>query len=194
MNCTPIVRHNLTIGGAVFLTKFTAEEKQQAVKRYLTGGESSYDIADSLKTDKSMILLWVKQYEHNGVNAFLSTYTSYTQQFKMNVLNYMIEHGISYLETAAIFNISSPTTIKTWKRQFEANGMEALQSKKKGRSSVKKEVNKPTKQASANASVEALEKRIQQLEMENEYLKKLNALAQNKGKSPNKIKRNSSMS
>lgn len=42
-------------------------------------------------------------------------------------------------------------------------------------------------------SVEALETRIKQFEMENAYLKKLNALVQNKEKSPNKTKHKSSM-
>lgn len=52
---------------------------------------------------------------------------------------------------------------------------------------MKKEVGKP-KQTLASGSVEALEQRIRQLEMENEYLKKLNALVQDKEKSPNKTK------
>ena len=47
---------------------------------------------------------------------------------------------------------------------------------------------KQTKQTPAEGSIEALEARIKQLEMENEYLKKLNALVQNKEKSPNKTK------
>ncbi len=47
---------------------------------------------------------------------------------------------------------------------------------------MKKDSNKQVKQALAEGSVEALEARIQQLEMENEYLKKLNALVQNREK------------
>lgn len=57
---------------------------------------------------------------------------------------------------------------------------------------MKKDSNKQLKQALAEGSVEALEAleaRVQQLEMENEYLKKLNALVQNKEKSRNKTKR-----
>ncbi|MBG9580611.1 transposase, partial [Bacillus thuringiensis] len=61
-------------------------------------------------------------------------------------------------------------------------------SKKKRRPSMKKDSNKQLKQPLAEGSVEALEARIKQLEMENEYLKKLNALVQNKEKSQNKTK------
>ncbi|EEK59008.1 Transposase [Bacillus cereus 172560W] len=54
---------------------------------------------------------------------------------------------------------------------------------------MKKDSNKQLKQALAEGSVEALEASIKQLEMENEYLKKLNALVQNKEKLRNKTKR-----
>ena len=53
------------------MAKFTAEDKLQAVKRYLNGNESSYEIAKSLGTDNKAILKWVKQYEYNGVEAFI---------------------------------------------------------------------------------------------------------------------------
>ncbi len=52
---------------------------------------------------------------------------------------------------------------------------------------MKKNSNSSTKR-SVEGSVEALEERIKQLEMENEYLKKLNALVRNKEKSPIRTK------
>jgi hypothetical protein len=54
---------------------------------------------------------------------------------------------------------------------------------------MKKEFNQQPKQEPVKGSTEALEARIKLLEMENDYLKKLNALVQNKEKSPNKTKR-----
>jgi len=168
--------------------KFTAEEKLQAVLRYLNGKESYKEIGRSFRTDHKSIVKWVKQYEYNGVEAFVKQYTNYTRQFKLDVLNYMIEQGTSLNETAAIFKIAAPSSISVWRRQFETQGMDALQSKKKGRPSMKKELNKQPKQSLKEGSIEALEARIGQLEMENEYLKKLNALVQNKKKSPKKTK------
>jgi transposase len=170
------------------MAKFTVEDKLQAVKRYLNGNESSYEIAKSLGTDNKAIYKWVKQYEYNGVEAFNKSCTNYTQQFKLDVLNYMIEHGTSLNETAAIFQIPAPSTILVWRKLFETQGLDALQSKKKGRPSMKKEYNQQPKQAPIKGSTEALEVRIKQLEMENDYLKKLNALVQNKEKSPKKTK------
>ncbi|CAM5217372.1 Transposase OS=Lysinibacillus sphaericus (strain C3-41) OX=444177 GN=Bsph_1073 PE=3 SV=1 [Lysinibacillus sphaericus] len=122
------------------------------------------------------------------METFIQPYTNYTVAFKMDVLNFMIEKGTSLNETAAIFKIPAPSTISAWRKQYETQGLDALQSKKKGRPSMKKESNKQSKQAPVKVSTEALEARIKQLEMENEYLKKLNALVQNKEKSPNRTK------
>ncbi|KOP79908.1 transposase [Bacillus sp. FJAT-21945] len=171
------------------MTKYSAEEKLQAVKRYLNGNESFNKIAKSLGTDHKAIIKWVKQYEYNGVNAFINPCTNYTSQFKLNVLNFMIENGTSLNETAAIFKIPAPSTNSVWRKQYESQGLDALQSRKKGRPSMKNEFNKLSKQAPVEGYTEALEARIKQLEMENEYLKKLSALVQNKEKSPNKTKR-----
>ena len=170
------------------MAKFTAEEKLKAVLRYLEGKESFREIAKSLGTDNKLIQVWMKQYKYHGVKAFIKRYTNYSAQFKLDVLNYMIEQGTSLHETAAIFGIAAPSTIIQWRKQFETHGFDALQSKKKGRPSMKKETNKQPKQAPVEGSTEALQARIKQLEMENEYLKKLNALVQAKEKSPKKIK------
>ena len=171
------------------MSKFTTEEKLQAVIRYIHGNESLREIAKSIGTVHQVLLRWVKRFENNGEKAFIKRCTSYTPQFKMDVLNFMTENGASLDDTAAIFNIPAPSSILVWKNQFQTNGIDALQSKKKGRPSMKKESTKQPKQKPAEGTVEALEARIKQLEMENEYLKKLNALVQNKEKSSSKTKR-----
>jgi len=147
------------------------------------------EIAHSLCIPKSVVKNWIKQFKYRGLAAFEKTYTSYTAQFKMDVLNYMIENSVSSNEAAAIFNISSPALIRVWRNQLKNKGYEALISKKKGRPSMKKVRTKQVKPVVIENSNEALQARIKQLEMENEYLKKLNALVQSKEKSPNKTER-----
>jgi transposase len=171
------------------MAKLTVEQRIQAVQRYVNGHESMNEIAKDIGVTKRVIGDWVRLYQENGIEAFLKSYTNYSAEYKMSVLNYMNETSTSSIDTAAIFNISSPGLIRNWKKKFEIGGYDALVSKKKGRPSMKKDMKKITKPTPTEGSVEELEARIKQLEMENAYLKKLNALVQFQEKLPTKSKR-----
>jgi transposase len=169
------------------MAKFTEDDKLAAIQRYLKGVEGYASIASSIGTSSSVLKNWVKQYELHGVEMlFRKSYTSYTAQFKLDVLNYMNNHGTSPNETAVIFKITSPALIRKWRIQHESHGMDALKPKRKRRSTMKK---KPDKSTRVEGSVEALQAELERLRMENAYLKKLNALVQSKEKSQNKTKR-----
>jgi transposase-like protein len=168
------------------MVNFSPQEKIQAVKTYLNGNEGIKTVAESIGVSSGVFHNWVKQYEFIGEAAFEKRYTSYSAEYKLDVLNYMNEHGTSIRKTVAIFNIPSPETLRKWKIALESEGYDALQSKKKGRQSMKDKVQKATKKQ--EGSMEALQMEIERLRMENAYLKKLNALVQNKEKSPNKTK------
>lgn len=173
------------------MAKFTSEEKVRSVLRYKHGHESIREIAKDIVVHHSVFSDWIRLFEHQGESAFIKSYTSYSSQFKMDVLKYMNEMGTSSVETAAVFNLSSSGMIRNWQKQFEQGGIDALEPKKKGRPSMKKETkktvsNKPTP---AEGTVEALQAKIKHLEMENAYLKKLNALVQMQEKLQTKSKR-----
>jgi transposase-like protein len=108
----------------------------------------------------------------------------------MDVLKYMNEMGTSSVETAAIFNLSSSGMVRKWRLQFEEGGFDALESKNKGRPSMNKNKKKELKKTTpVEGTVEALQAKIERLEMENAYLKKLNALVQMQEKLQTKSKR-----
>jgi transposase len=173
------------------MTKFSAEDKLAAVHRYLQGYDSYSTIGASIGAASSLVITWVKQYEENGVEAFVKSYTSYSTEFKLDVLKYMNDYGTSPNKTAAIFKIADPSLVRKWRRQFEEHGIDALESKKKGRPSMKKETKKiePKKSTQAEGTVETLQAKVERLEMENAYLKKLNALVQMQGKLQTNSKR-----
>jgi len=170
------------------MTKFTNTHKLEAVARYQTQSESVIEIAKSMGVNYEVVRMWIKQFEYHGISAFEKSYTSYTMQFKMDVLNYMNENDVSPNEAAVIFNISSPGLIRKWRLQLATVGVDAFVPKIKGRPSMKKETNKKPKQTPVEGSPEALQAEINRLRMENEYLKKLNALVQAKETSPKKTK------
>ncbi len=171
------------------MAKYTTQEKIQAVKKYLEGTKGYQTIARSIGVTPSVFHTWIRLYEYHGEKAFGKRYTTYSVEDKLKVLDYMNEHGTSIRETAVIFNIPTDSTLLQWKKQFEAKGVDALKPKKKGRLPMTKKNQKETKkQAPVEGSLEALQAEIERLRMENAYLKKLNALVQNKGTSPNKTK------
>ncbi|MGY3314459.1 transposase-like protein [Peribacillus simplex] len=141
------------------------------------------------------LLVFIRVYSISGLNnltflvMMLLKNAIHTLPRKLDVLNYMNEHGTFIRKTAAIFNIPSYETLRKWKVAYETEGFDALQSKKKGRPSMKNKNNKTSNtQVPDEGSIEALQAENERLRMENAYLKKLNALVQNKEKSPNKTK------
>lgn len=99
----------------------------------------------------------------------------------------MVQSCASLMDTAALFKISSYAMVYSWQKQMENGGLDALEPRSKRRPSVKKKrTNKQPKPI--EGSPEALQAEINCLRMENEYLKKLNALVQAKEKSPKKTK------
>lgn len=162
------------------MTKITFKEKLWAVNEYLNGTDSYQVIADRLTVHESAIKKWVRMFQHQGENALRKKYTNYTLEFKLDVLTFMHETGASFLETAAVFNISAPSSILTWQRRMETSGVEALIPKKKGRPPMKKKPEKPTTTVKPK---ESLQEEVERLRMENAYLKKLNALVKEKERS-----------
>ncbi len=112
------------------MAKFTAEEKIQAVKRYLEGIEGYKTIAKEIGVSHSVFHVWIR---------FQKIYTTYSAEDKLVVLHYMIENGTSIRETAVTFNIQSHSTLIQWQKQFETGGIDALKPKKKGRLPMKKQ-------------------------------------------------------
>ncbi len=172
------------------MSKFNLELKKEAINQYLSGSAGAKSIAKALGVNHEVLRMWIKQYEYHGLKAFEKSYTAYSMPFKLDVLNYMNENGTSPNEAAVIFNISSPGVIRRWRSEFNEYGSDALIPKKKGRRIMSDKQNNGSNQNKpAQGSIEALQAELERLRMENAYLKKLNALVQNKEKSPNKTKR-----
>ncbi len=170
------------------MTKFTSERKLKIVKNFNSKIISQNEYASQMGVTRAQFQFWLKLYELHGEEAFENTYTNYPVPFKLNVLNYMVQNGASLMDTAALFKIPSYTMVYSWQKQMAYGGIDALEPKLKGRPSMKKKSTNQPKNVLAEGSTEALQARIKQLEMENEYLKKLNALVQVKEKSPKKTK------
>ena len=98
----------------------------------------------------------------------------------------MHENHLSLLETCIKFNIGNQDRVGIWERIYYEEGPQALYEERRGRK--KNMSSKPRKKKLSKEVEEDLISENQRLRMENEYLKKLNALVQERIKRENKKK------
>ena len=108
----------------------------------------------------------------------------YSAEFKISVIMNMRENHLSYRETARKYNIGSNESqgkdrLRGWERIYLEEGAAGLMTERRGRKSTSRPRKKPLDKEIKNdliAENQRLKERLEYLEMENEYLKKLDAL------------------
>ena len=110
--------------------------------------------------------------------------TKYSPEFKIAVIMDMRENHLSYRETARKYTIGSNESqgkdrLRGWERIYLEEGAAGLMAERCGRKSTgrprKQPLNKSTEE-DLIAENQRLKERIEYLEAENEYIKKLSAL------------------
>jgi transposase-like protein len=150
------------------MTKYSEEEKLSAV-REVEAGESIAEVARRSGISNTVLKWIVRNFREHGEKGLSSHTYGWSAKQKHEVLKYMHEKQLSITETGVLFGIAN-RTIWEWEQRYLENGIDGLESKKKGR---KPRVIKPKPPKTRE---EELLERIEDLEIENEYLKKLNAL------------------
>lgn len=169
--------------------KYSDEFKLKIILEYLQGNESLNELAQKYHVVKGDLQKWRDAYECHGVEGILSKdkNNNYSGDFKLLVLEYMHITGSSFRSTAAHFNIPSYSSIAKWERMYCNEGVQSLYEERRGVHSMgtRKSSKKPNKPIDNN---ESLIEEVKRLRMENEYLKKLNALVQKRESSEKKTK------
>lgn len=108
---------NVTFGGAFFMASITNWMRFFVMEN---GEESLTSIANSLNlTTTEMLNFWIEKYHFHGPEYLKKSYTRYTFEDKLYILNYMNDNGLSSLETAVHFNLPTPVTIRKWRISLE---------------------------------------------------------------------------
>ena len=162
---------------------YSQELKLEIIQRHLEKRESITLLAREYHIgSRADIRKWIAQYKEHGIAGLSTTHGTYTGKFKVSVVEYMYTTGASIRATAAHFNIPSPHTVNSWERIYSDQGKDALYKEQRGRASKMGRKRSQKSQIKTKAN-EGLLAEVQRLRMENEYLKKLNALIQEREKS-----------
>ena len=158
--------------------KWTKEEKIKMVLEYKNNGFTPIVEGCSRKTMHIRIIRWAKVYDLYGESGLEHRIRHWTYEDKINAVQRVLD-GESYHEVAHSLGMSTKTQVMTWHRKYLEFGWNSL--KLDGRGRKRKMGNKPIKSSKSKSQTEEtieLRKRLEYLEAENAYLKKLAALVQ----------------
>ena len=155
--------------------RWTKEEKLKMVLEYKRSGFTPIVDGCSRATMRKRIRKWAKVYDLYGKSGLEHRSRHWTYGDKINAVQRVLD-GESYGKVAHSLGMSNITQITTWHRKYLELGWDGL--KLDGRGRKRKMGNKPSKSKSQTEEIVELRKRLEYLEAENAYLKKLAALVQ----------------
>ena len=161
--------------------KYSAELKIAAVQSYLKGEGSLREICKKFEiSDHHTLRDWIKWY--NGHREFkerssakgeiyMTKGRKTTQEERAKIVAFCIEHNKDYGLTVETYNVSYQQ-VYAWVRKYEEGGVDKLRDNR-GRT---KPVEEMTEVEKLKAEMKILEAKNRQLEIENEFIKKLQEL------------------
>ncbi|WP_416150808.1 transposase [Salipaludibacillus sp. HK11] len=165
------------------MAKYSEEFKMKLVVEYLDGNIGYGSLAKKYNMgSRTSIIEWVNIFKSQGVEGLKrrKSKKEYSVQFKLDTIQFILDTGASYLETAVQFKLNNPSLIKRWMKTFREQGVEGLELKSKGWPSMSKKSNNKMKKEEKKVTREAeLERENERLRLENAYLKKLKAFREN---------------
>ncbi len=170
------------------MSKYSNEFKLKVIKYYLEENHSFLECCKKFNIPSTQpVRQWVHRYEKHGVEGiFKQLKSSYDGIFKLKVIEYMHSNHLSATETSDFFRLGNSGTVLRWERKYYEEGPQAFYEEHDGRK--RKMKSKTGKNKLSKDTEEDLIAENQRLRMENEYLKKLNALVQERIKRENKKK------
>ena len=161
--------------------KYSKELKQQAVQEYLAG-KGSYEIVSKKYglLSNTQLKQWEKVYNGHeefsersgsGTEIYMAKGRKTTQQERVKIVAFCIEHGKDYTLTVKEYGISYQQ-IYSWVRKYEKQGIDGL-ADGRGRTKPEEEM---TENEKLKAQIRLLEAKNYDLKIENALIKKLKEL------------------
>ena len=155
------------------MVKYSTQFKIKVVQEYLLGN-TSYNILCKKYGISDPIVIHTKQ--------------NYSINFKLKVITYYCTHDVGFNKVAAHFNLNH-SQVYSWYRIYQKEGIVGLWPKGRPRKNMNKRKKKqnqplltPTKEEQYQQEITDLKAQLAYAKMENDILKKLQALRQQEEK------------
>ncbi|MBO7749068.1 helix-turn-helix domain-containing protein [Paenibacillus sp. MWE-103] len=161
------------------LQSYSAELKLRAVKDYLEGGLSQYQVIEKYKiTSTRQLFNWVNKYNgHSSLKAYRGEAKAMTKgrstswQERIEIVQYCLAHDHNYQKAVEQFQVSYQQVYQ-WVKKFEDGGENALKDGR-GRRKAPEELTEADQQ---KLKMKQMEHEMERLRAENAFLKKLEEL------------------
>ena len=161
--------------------KYSVELKMQAVQSYQNGEGSLREICRKYGiSDKHVLQDWIMWYnghreykERSSAKGeiYMTKGRKTTQEERAEIVAFCIEHNYDYGLTVETYNVSYQQ-VYAWVRKYEEGGVDKLRDNR----ARTKQAEEMTEVEKLKAEMKILEAKNRQLEIENEFIKKLQEL------------------
>lgn len=163
------------------MKKYQTEFKLKVVKRLLAGDGGAKLLARQWSVPEEKIRTWVSRYRLHGIDGLNPKRSTYSAQFKLQVLTHQDREQLSSRQVAAVYDIRNPNQVVVWRCKLEKGGVEAFGIREQDHSTMKKERRCPAPPSTGTTdSAQALREENERLRAEVAYLKKLQTLIRSK--------------
>lgn len=163
------------------MKKYQTEFKLKVVSSFLAGDGGAKLLARQWSVPEEKIRTWVSHYRLHGIDGLRPKRSTYSAQFKLQVLSHQDREQLSSRQVAAIYDIRNPNQVVVWRRNLDQGRLQAIENEKEERPKMKLEDRcaAPSNKVAADAA-KTLREENERLRAEVAYLKKLQALIRSK--------------
>lgn len=120
------------------MAKYSHEFKLEVVNHYLSGSDGYKRIDRLFNLNKSIVHKWASIYKTHGEVGLRRSASNqvYSADFKLSVIEAIINNGLSYSEILVKFQLKETGMISKWMRQYQEHGIDGLRLKPRGRPKI----------------------------------------------------------
>ncbi len=155
--------------------KYSYEHRLESVKMVLEQGYSYNAVVQLKGGNVKSLRHWVGHYQREGVSGLCKKNNTYDSTFKQSVIRYLEANDVSLFSATIKFGVPDERLVRSWLHIYQKDGISGLCGSNRD---IDKPMKSSKKKQHTSVPNEDLHRELELLRAENAYLKKLQALVQ----------------